>query len=328
MMTELALKMVYTFLVMSLVASAGTEAISSISKWRADMLLRGMKAMLNDPNFTGLAREIYNHPLINPRATGTATMEAQLRTRPSYIEPRFFATALVEICGLAQGDSIETLEDKIRNKVADKQLQDTLFAGIRRAKGNLDQFQAELIEWFNFASDRIKGSYTRRTQLSNFLIALVLSVIFNVMPFPIAPQTDGHGPSFVWVFILLGWLVTAVSTLFGAAFWFGLLQKITNVKGAGAAPDKSGTPSATPSASPAAATPVATQPDQEIQRLAADLKAERERTDDLQQKLVDVMMDSARAGAERDAIKAEIQRLSNLIDRLIDRGASRPGATE
>jgi len=317
MMTELALKMVYTFLVMSLIASAGTEAISSIFKWRADMLFQGMKAILKDPNFTGLAREIYNHPFINPRATGTATTEAQLRTPPSYIDPKFFATALVELCGLTEGDSIDTAEDKVKTKIADKKLQDMLIAGIRRAKGNLDQFQVEIIEWFNFASNRIKGSYTRRTQLSNFLIALVLSVVFDVMPFPIAPQTDAQGPSFTWVLIVLGWLLTAVSTLFGAAFWFGLLQKITNVKGAGATPDKSGTPSAVSSA-----TPTAAPADREIQRLAADLKAERERTDDLQQKLVEVMMDGARAGAESDAIKAEIQRLSNLIDRLIDRGTA------
>jgi hypothetical protein len=327
MMTEFALRMVYTFLVMSLVASAGTEAISSIFKWRADMLLKGMKAILNDPNFTGLAHEIYNHPLINPRATGINTTEAQLRTRPSYIKPEFFATALVEICRLTAEDSFDTAEGKIKNKIANEQLKVLFIAGIRRAKGNLNQFnldllKAEIIDWFNFASDRIKGSYTRRTQLSNFLIALVLSVAFNVMPFPIAPPTDAQGPSFVWVLIVLGWFLTAVSTLFGAAFWFGLLQKIANVKGVGATPDKPGMPST------AAITPATAPADQEIQRLAADLKAERERTDGLQQKLVDVMMDSARDGAERDAIKGEIQRLSNLINRLIDRGASRPGVTE
>jgi hypothetical protein len=32
---------------------------------------------------------------------------------------------------------------------------------------------------------------------------------------------------------LLGWLITAVATLFGAPFWFDSLQKITQLRGAG-----------------------------------------------------------------------------------------------
>jgi len=34
----------------------------------------------------------------------------------------------------------------------------------------------------------------------------------------------------------LGWLVTAVATLFGAPFWFDALQKITRLKGSGPSP--------------------------------------------------------------------------------------------
>jgi hypothetical protein len=38
-----------------------------------------------------------------------------------------------------------------------------------------------------------------------------------------------------WV-ALLGWLITAVATLFGAPFWFDALQSITRLKGSGPSP--------------------------------------------------------------------------------------------
>ncbi len=36
--------------------------------------------------------------------------------------------------------------------------------------------------------------------------------------------------------MLLGWLITAVATLFGAPFWFDALQQIVRLKGAGPSP--------------------------------------------------------------------------------------------
>jgi len=35
---------------------------------------------------------------------------------------------------------------------------------------------------------------------------------------------------------LVGWLITAMSTLFGAPFWFDLLQTVISLKGAGPSP--------------------------------------------------------------------------------------------
>jgi len=41
-----------------------------------------------------------------------------------------------------------------------------------------------------------------------------------------------------WGLALLGWLITALSTLFGAPFWFDLLQQIVRLKGAGPSPQE------------------------------------------------------------------------------------------
>jgi hypothetical protein len=45
-------------------------------------------------------------------------------------------------------------------------------------------------------------------------------------------------PFDVWVFLLalIGWLITALATLFGAPFWFDMLQNFIRLKGTGPSP--------------------------------------------------------------------------------------------
>ena len=40
-----------------------------------------------------------------------------------------------------------------------------------------------------------------------------------------------------WVAKLLGWAITALSTLFGATFWFDALSGVLKIRGSGPSPD-------------------------------------------------------------------------------------------
>ncbi|MGH6850935.1 MAG: hypothetical protein ACREDD_10885 [Methylocella sp.] len=83
---DVAIGLTLSFLAVSLAASAITEAVSSALKWREKTLLEGVKALLNDPNFTGIARDLYNHALVNPLADGAAVSIHSLTTsRPTWI---------------------------------------------------------------------------------------------------------------------------------------------------------------------------------------------------------------------------------------------------
>jgi hypothetical protein len=53
-----------------------------------------------------------------------------------------------------------------------------------------------------------------------------------------------HAAWWTWLIALTGWLITAGSTLFGAPFWFDLLQKIVQLRGSGPTPvEKASEPS-------------------------------------------------------------------------------------
>ncbi len=56
----------------------------------------------------------------------------------------------------------------------------------------------------------------------------------NLMTLPLG---WGTVPSSI-LLAIVGWLVTASTALFGAAFWFDLLQRLINLRGTGQKPGK------------------------------------------------------------------------------------------
>lgn len=275
---DVALGVILTFLVLSLVTSAIVEAVASALAWRANTLLQGIKDMLNDNAFTGLVRDIYNHVAVNPRTDGSAQTQSQLGAKPSYIEPAQFASALIDILQLAP-DATATVAD-LQNRVNaalpgpdNAQLRTMLNGMVARAGGDIDRIHKEIADWFDAAMDRVAGVYKRKTQLWAFLIALLLAVLLNIDTVKIAQalwqqpmlmkgfvappagetaqqaldQLQGLGIPFGWnalawtyawafptvLYVLAGWLISAVATMFGAPFWFDTLQKCVQLRGAG-----------------------------------------------------------------------------------------------
>jgi len=293
---EVAIGLAFCYGALALVVTTLQEALAAAFRLRAGMLQDAIGRMLNDPGFDGMARVLYAHPLVNPRA-GAPAPGARLpaRLHPSYIEPANFAIALVDaICG-KQG----SLEADIA-AVADPQLRRTLHTLYQQAGGDAQRFQAALAGWFETAMERLSGVYKRRQLLISFLVSLLLTILFNIdsihlfqtlwqhpaMAAHITAVPDGLDADVMaqlWVLPIgwqtfppvldaafalqaSGWLVTAGTTLFGAPFWFDILQRAINLRGTGAKPAPlnveqamapASAPSSAPSSAPAARAPTA-----------------------------------------------------------------------
>jgi hypothetical protein len=271
--------LLFTFLTVSLVASTVTEALASLLGWRAATLLKGVKSLLNDPKFDGLAKAVYNHALVNSQAPGAARTESTLVAKPSYIEPQHFAGALIDLMEKLPATPTET-QTQIQAAIAqlpDPQLRQTLQWFYSRADRNITDFQNEIATWFDASMNRVSGLYKRWMQVCSFSVGLSVAVLLNVDALHVA-QALWVQPSVVQKFtpkdvstdealaslynanlpigwtdqtikqrftspvtigsILVGWLITALATLFGAPFWFDALQKITNLRGAGVKPNE------------------------------------------------------------------------------------------
>lgn len=270
---DVAIGLVFTFLAMSLAVSAIVEAVASAAKWRSATLLQGVKDLLNDPRFQGLALEVYNHALINPIDTGTALAEKDLKYAPSYIKPGHFAEALMDILTIGQ-NTTDDIKQRITANVTDLQLKNFLTGLADRTGGDPAKFQSGLAEWFDNAMDRLSGAYKRKTQFWTFAIALIMAGTMNVnsinvgrelwlrpmlartiasepnlKPIAAFKQLEELGVPIGWTAqrfselespsgleALLGWLVTAAATLIGAPFWFDALERLVRIKGTGPSP--------------------------------------------------------------------------------------------
>lgn len=129
---DVAVGLIFTFLAISLAASTVTEAWATVMQWRSKTLMQGIKDLLNDQNFTGLAQAIYKSALVSPRDDGTPKTAKQILASkpPSYIDPTSFAQALMHEINIVGADmSPQAIKQRIQNSVGNEQLR-TLLNGI------------------------------------------------------------------------------------------------------------------------------------------------------------------------------------------------------
>ena len=266
---EVAIGLTFCYGTVALIVSTLQEALAAAFRLRANTLLAGVKSMLNDPRFDGLARAVYLHPLVNPHTDGTQPDERDMRTRPSYIEPAHFAIALVDSLWKAPGDFAQ-LGNAIET-IPDPQVRQVMRGLYGRAR-DLQQFQDMLAGWFDNAMARMSGTYKRRQLLISLLLALLLAILFNIdsihlfrtlwqQPALAAHLHDAPGALDPAVFDAMmalpigwtrfppvanadfalqvaGWIVTASTALFGAPFWFDLMQRVVRMRSTGTRPEE------------------------------------------------------------------------------------------
>ena len=104
---DVAIGVMFVFLLVSLIASAVREGIEAWMKSRATHLEQGIRELLHDPRATGLARSLYEHPMVSVLYHGTyepidtitwwTTALTRNKKLPSYIPSRNFALALMDM---------------------------------------------------------------------------------------------------------------------------------------------------------------------------------------------------------------------------------------
>jgi hypothetical protein len=96
-MLDIAVGIIFVFLLLSILATGINEIIMSTMNMRAKELLLGIESLLNDKNKSnGLVEEVYTHGQIYGLYRGTFDVKKQSEL-PSYIPSRNFALALIDI---------------------------------------------------------------------------------------------------------------------------------------------------------------------------------------------------------------------------------------
>src|SRR5882724_11564214 len=89
---DVAIGMIFVYLLLSLVCSAANEIIESLFKKRAKHLEEGLRALLQNKE---MVAKVYNHSLVNGLFGGE--YKPKSRKLPSYIPSENFALALMDL---------------------------------------------------------------------------------------------------------------------------------------------------------------------------------------------------------------------------------------
>jgi hypothetical protein len=207
---DVAVGLVFVYLVLSLLASAVAEGIEHFYRYRADYLRQGIEKLLLAGNQELRAR-LYDHPLIKSLYTQSWWEGQNKLTRkllraggPAYIPTRQFVMAFLDIVArprqggtvtpgtsnevaqlleaLTRGeqDPKQTSEkNKAQNKEIPPAVADALRALIADAGNDIEKVKANVGEWFDGSMDRVAGWYKRRAQFVLLLIGIGIAIGIN-----------------------------------------------------------------------------------------------------------------------------------------------------
>lgn len=193
---EVAIGMVFVYLLLSLICSAINEGVEAQLKNRASDLQKGIRRLLEDPGGSGWAAKLYDHALIRG-------LYRDGKHLPSYIPARNFALALMDLVAPASprttsgaagatlsppaaaaavvtGTSsppspppaslaLSTLRASVASNTTGK-VQEALLALIDAAGNDANKARQNIEAWYNSAMDRVAGWYKRRTQAIIFCL--------------------------------------------------------------------------------------------------------------------------------------------------------------
>ncbi len=171
---EVAISLIFVYLLLSLVCTALNEGIASLLDKRSKNLVEGVKNLLNDPKFTGLAQQLYNHGLISGISQHASDLDKPTR-RPSYMSPANFSLALLDIIGargiiagrygdlLANAESADDAYEAAREAAAAAPSNSQLAETASQARISQEQAQGVL----QTIADQAKAAYDQAQQTAS-----------------------------------------------------------------------------------------------------------------------------------------------------------------
>jgi len=170
---DVAIGMVFIFLVLSLVVTAFNELIAAWLKRRSKTLWRGIVRLVGNEKF---AASLYAHPLI-------ASLGQSATGRPSYIPSRTFVMAVLDgltAAGAPPPATIQEVTAAVNRLPPELQgLGTTLTVLLHDSAGNMEEFKRVLEQWFDNSMERVSGWYKRQTQWILLAISLCITIWTN-----------------------------------------------------------------------------------------------------------------------------------------------------
>jgi hypothetical protein len=191
---EVAIGLVFVYLLLSMICSVFNEWISRMVAMRSRDLEGGIRNLLQKED---LVYEVYKHPLVKGfYRQGLFDRWLKREGKPSYIPARTFALALLDIVAPADPDAKPKEFDQVRDAAAKstllgEEMRKTVLALMDETVNDLKKARQNIENWFDDAMDQVSGWYKRKAQLIILGLALIVSLVLNADSITIANSLFG-----------------------------------------------------------------------------------------------------------------------------------------
>ena len=199
---DVALGLIFLFFLLSLICSTVSEFVAGVLSWRSRFLEDGLRSMLSGehdtPDAVALVERLAAHPLISGKVATPATgrprglrgpisdLRARLvrrRSFPSYLNSKTFALTFLDTVAPPEAGSDADVLARARAYAnglpPTNPVRRALLAFLDQAGKDVNRFRRSVETWFDLTMDRVSGWYKRRTQTSLFVIAAIVTLLFN-----------------------------------------------------------------------------------------------------------------------------------------------------
>lgn len=173
---DVAIGLIFVYLILSLICSALNETISGIFSWRAKFLREGIANLLDPADHSAgkmHLETLYRHPLISGLIRPVSRKGR--KRYPSYIPSRTFVAAVLDFDTKDAASSVESAVAAIPSKP----LRDAMQLLLTNAENDAVRFRRSAEQWYDDAMERVSGWYRRRVQLVMWGIALAIVLALN-----------------------------------------------------------------------------------------------------------------------------------------------------
>jgi hypothetical protein len=183
---DVALGLLFVYLVFSLVCTALQELVATVLSWRAEFLEKGIRRLLSGAKDAG-GEDVLAKLLANPRVAELVPPKRALRrTRrlPSYLTAPTFSLALLDtLVPPPAGEPSLDLLARARTAIGELPASDfkrELSSMASAAGDDLAKLRSEMESWYDETMNRVSGWYKRKAHLWLLIFGFLVAAVGNV----------------------------------------------------------------------------------------------------------------------------------------------------
>ncbi len=172
---EVGIGLAFAYFAISVICSGIVEAGVKITKLRAKHMKQALGELLDDKNYTGFVKELYEHHLIAP----------PLREKlgePTSISAKNFALAVLDIVSNGQKATDSTQFELIKERILtmkNEKMRNRMLIILNSGTMEYDSIRQKIEEWFNESMEAVTEWYRKRMRAWVTIVSILVVGAMN-----------------------------------------------------------------------------------------------------------------------------------------------------